>query len=132
MKEIKKIDSSDIVDYAIKFFPKYKLSNNPFEFVYAYFLDGVIIGFIDFSVIYEKAEINYIAVDEKYRRRGIAQELFDIFICNLKNIDSISLEVRCGNEKAISFYLKNGFKQVAIRENYYDGENAYLMVKEIR
>ena len=132
MREIKRINSTDILNYAINFFPKFRLSKNPFEFIYAYFLDGVIIGFIDFSIIYEKAEVNYIAVDEKYRGMGVAQELFDKFVSIVKNVDTVSLEVSCNNERAINFYLKNDFTKEAIRQNYYDGADAYLMVKKMK
>ncbi len=131
MKEIKKINPHDILGYGIKYFPNFKSSSNPFEFIYAYYLDGNIIGFIDFSIIYEKAEINYIVVSEEYRRKGIAQELLDYFISKLKGVSSVSLEVNVNNEGAIKFYLKNGFIKEAIRKNYYNGEDAYLMVKNL-
>lgn len=131
MEIIKKVNSVDILDYILDYFPDYKISNNPFEFTYAYYLGEDIVGFIDYSIIYEKAEINYIAVSLDYRRRGIAQKLFDNFISRLKNVDSVSLEVNVNNEEAINFYLKNGFVKETIRRNYYNGEDAYLMVKKM-
>ena len=130
MREIRKVDSYNIIDFITHYFPNFKISNSPFEFTYAYYLDGKVIGFINFSLIYEKAEINYIAVDDKYRRQGIGQELFDYFISNV-SVDTISLEVNCSNEKAINFYLKNGFIKEAIRKNYYNSDDAYLMVKKL-
>ncbi len=132
MGEIKEVKSSDIFDFALKYFPSFKISENPYEKIYAYFVNGNIIGFISFSIIYERAEIEYFVVKEEYRGKGIAQKLFDYLVFNVFDGGNISLEVRCNNERAINFYLKNGFKKVAIRENYYDGEDAYLMVKEIR
>lgn len=131
MEIIKKVNPNDILDYILKYFPDYKISDNPFEFIYAYYLDGNIIGFIDYSIIYEKAEINYIAVSLDHRRKGIAQKLFDSFVFRLKNIDNISLEVNVNNKEAINFYLKNGFVKETIRRNYYNGEDAYLMVKKM-
>ncbi|MBR3199364.1 MAG: GNAT family N-acetyltransferase [Bacilli bacterium] len=131
MKEIKKINPHDILDYGIKYFPNFRTGSNPFEFIYAYYLDGKMIGFIDYSIIYEKAEINYIAVSEEYRRKGIGEELLNYFISKLNGVSSVSLEVNVNNEGAIKFYLKNGFVKKAIRKNYYNGEDAYLMVKKL-
>jgi ribosomal protein S18 acetylase RimI-like enzyme len=47
------------------------------------------------------------------------------------NIESISLEVSVLNEAAIQLYLKHGFKVVSLRKAYYDGVDAYLMVKDM-
>ncbi len=75
-------------------------------------------------------EINYLVVDEEYRRRGIAQKLFDYVLCN-NSFESVSLEVRSNNDSAINFYLKNGFKVVSKRERYYGNIDGLLMVKEM-
>ena len=127
---IRDVKSSDILDFILKFFPNYKVSLDPYEKVYAYF-DDDIIGFISSSIIYERCEINYIAVEDNYRRRGIAQKLLEFVISN-NQFDSISLEVRADNKEAINFYLKNGFEKVSIREKYYGNVDGYLMVKKVR
>lgn len=126
---IRDVKSSDILDFILKFFPNYKVSLDPYEKVYAYF-DDDIIGFISFSIIYERCEINYIAVEDNYRRSGIAQKLLEFVISN-NQFDSISLEVRADNKEAINFYLKNGFEKVSIREKYYGNVDGYLMVKKV-
>ena len=43
----------------------------------------------------------------------------------------ITLEVRQSNITAVNLYKKNGFKQVAIRKNYYNNpiESAIIMTK---
>lgn len=91
-------------------------------------------GFLSYSLIYERIEINYIWVDSLYRRKGIGESLLHYLekISKDKNIENISLEVRCSNESAISFYLKNGFHIAAKRDKYYENEDGYLMVKEVR
>ena len=126
---IKEVNPKEILNFILKYFPNYKISSDPFEKVYAYF-DYDIIGFISFSSIYERCEINYIAVDEKYRRRGIAQKLLD-FCFNSNDFDNISLEVREDNVEAINFYLKKGFEKVSTRDNYYGSVDAILMVKKV-
>ena len=45
---------------------------------------------------------------------------------------NVNLEVRVSNVKAIALYQKFGFKNVAVRKRYYsNGEDAYLMIKEL-
>ena len=127
---IKEVKSSDILEFILRFFPNYKVSFDPYEKVYAYF-DDDIIGFISSSIIYERCEINYIAVKENYRRRGIAQKLLEFVISN-NQFNSISLEVRADNKAAINFYFKNGFEKVSVREKYYGDVDGYLMVKKVK
>lgn len=121
---------SDISDFVLKFFPDYRISSDLFEKIYAYF-DSKIIGFISCSFIYERCEINYIAVEKECRRMGIAQKLLDYVILN-NDFNSISLEVRVDNKEAVNFYLKNGFEIVSIREKYYGSVDGYLMVKKVK
>lgn len=127
---IKEVSSIELLDFILKFFPNYVVSSDPFEKIFAYY-DKDIVGFISISIIYERCEINYIAVEKEYRRRGIAKKLLDYVIkCN--DFDSISLEVKADNTEAIHFYLKNGFEKVSIRKNYYGSVDGYLMVKKVR
>ena len=44
---------------------------------------------------------------------------------------NITLEVRKDNIYAIKLYEKNGFKQVAIRKNYYNGIDGILMERKV-
>lgn len=127
---IKEVNSDEILEFVLKYFPKYIVSSDPFEKVYAYYIDSKIVGFISISSIYERCEINYIAVSESFRRRGFAQELLD-YIISKNSFNNISLEVREDNVGAINFYLKNGFKKVSIRKNYYGNVDGYLMVKKV-
>lgn len=85
-----------------------------------------IIGFLIYDDIYDRYEIEYIGVLEKFRNKGIGSKLME-YLDN-KNI---SLEVDVNNEYAIKLYEKHGFKKVSIRKNYYNGNDAYLMVKEV-
>ena len=47
------------------------------------------------------------------------------------NLTNITLEVRESNERARRFYLKNGFKEVTKRKNYYNDEDGILMIKNL-
>lgn len=91
------------------------------------------LGFIQYSIMYERAEVEYIFVKEEMRRKGIAQKLLSHMICDCKknNCNQITLEVRISNIEAIHFYEKNGFKTIHNRKNYYQKEDALLMEKVI-
>lgn len=125
---IKEIENYEILN--INF--DYKVSNdNPFVTLIGYYIDDNIVGFIDYSLIYDKIEINYIFVDEKYRKKGIAFKLFNYLFNEYSDIKNITLEVRKDNYAAINLYHKLGFIDVAIRNNYYNGIDGILMVKEM-
>lgn len=125
---IREISCADVLEFAGKFFSDFKNSSDPFEKIYGYFDNDDLIGFISISSIYERCEINYLAVSENYRRKGIAQKLFNRVI-GLNDYDSVSLEVRADNLIAINFYKKNGFKIVTVRHKYYGDIDGYLMVR---
>ena len=113
---------------------KYQLSeksfNNDFLKVLVY-EDKIIKGILVYQYIYDRIEIDYIIVDNKYRRCGIASKLLKFIETKHNNIKNITLEVRESNKEAINFYLKNGFKEVTKRKNYYNDEDGILMIKNL-
>jgi len=115
-----------------KYFHGYQISNDPFEKV-AVYSDKNIIGIISYSIIYERGEINYIVTLPGKRKKGIGGELLEYAINDMTNsgCTSISLEVESANQDAINLYLKHGFIKQGIRPNYYEGKDAYLMIKEV-
>ena len=90
-----------------------------------------VVGFLNYDLIYDRIEIDYIYVNPEYRKQGIASKLFKYMVENKKNIQNITLEVRKSNINAINFYKKHGFEEAATRENYYGSEDGILMVKEM-
>lgn len=101
---------------------------NPFNVyskVIVYKQDNDIKGILVYDEIYDRIEIDYILVLEEYRKKGIGTKLLKYF----NNNQNISLEVRKSNIVAIEFYKKNGFRVVAKREKYYNGEDALLMCR---
>ena len=98
------------------------------SFIYVYLIDNKVCGYLiilDSIYVYE---ILAIATVEKYRNKGIAQEL----LAKIR-IKNIFLEVRESNQTAINFYKKNKFKEISIRKNYYSKptENAIIMKLEV-
>ena len=108
----------------------YNEFNNPFVKFLIYELDKKIVGIIDYSFFDNRIEINYIIVDDKYKRMGLATKMLDFLIENNKNIENITLEVSSKNNVAIDFYHKNKFCDVSVRKNYYpDGVDAIMMIR---
>lgn len=132
---IELVDDLDLVlPFIRKYFLNFRYDSNPYERMFCYKKNNKIIAFISYSIIYERAELNYIVVDEKYRGKGIAQKLLDFALDDLKNnmVENFSLEVNVNNKDAIKLYLKNGFEIKTVRSNYYKDSDAYLMVLEVK
>ena len=90
------------------------------------------IGFILYDLIYDRAELNYIYVDDSYRNHGIASKMMDAMIkeCSDCNLSNITLEVNVNNSAAISLYKKYKFEICALRKGYYNGQDGYLMIRK--
>lgn len=109
----------------------YELKENPFSVLCVSEKENRIAGFIDWWILYEKAQVANIAVHPEFRKQGIAREMLKNCIrdAEKKGCETLSLEVRTGNEPAIVLYHSFGFIDAAIRRNYYEnGEDAILMV----
>lgn len=73
-----------------------------------------------------------IAVDPAFRRHGFGKYLLEYALAYARRLGAnrVELEVRTGNDAAITLYQKFGFEIKELLFGYYsDGEDAYLMVK---
>ena len=106
-----------------------EFNSNPFAHFVVYKNNGIILGYLYYSLIYDRIEINQFEVLEEYRNKKIGSSLLD-YLVNLGNYD-ITLEVRETNVPAISLYEKLGFEEAGIRKNFYEKpvENALIMWK---
>jgi ribosomal-protein-alanine N-acetyltransferase len=93
-------------------------------------VDNKNVAFVIFDVIYERCEIIDIYTKEEYRRKNIAFNLINEIIKDF-NIRNITLEVNINNKNAIKLYEKVGFKVASVRKGYYNGIDAFLMIKEV-
>ena len=112
----------------------YKLDKKSFDndFLKALvYEEDFIKGILIYQYLYDRIEIDYIIIDTEYRNLGIATKLLSFMENKYKNIKNITLEVRESNKEAINFYLKNGFKEVTKRRNYYKDEDGILMIKNL-
>ncbi len=95
---------------------------------------GKIIGYAIGQLKNNSGEFISLAVRPEFRQKGIGKELTNFLINHFKEKGGkeISLNVRTGNKIAISFYKNLGFKILKTIKNYYqNGEDAYLMKKEV-
>lgn len=107
-------------------------NNNPFTNYLVYLIDDKIVGFINYYVIYDRAEIVNFSVLKYFRNNKIGSKLLIEMIYNLPaDIKNITLEVRKDNDPAIHLYEKFGFKKVAVRKKYYNDVDGILMEKEM-
>lgn len=107
--------------------------------------DGEVVGYImcrieaglsNFGLggFIKKGHVVSIAVMPEHRRRGIGHALVTRAMegMRLYNAKQCYLEVRITNTPAISLYKKLGFKITRTIHGYYsDGEDAYVMTKEL-
>ena len=94
-----------------------------------YIKDGII-SCLSYTQLYESIEIEYIYTKDEYKKMGYASQLLSYLIDNNPGFN-LTLEVNINNQPAINLYGKMGFKIVAKRERYYNGETAYLMHRKV-
>jgi [ribosomal protein S18]-alanine N-acetyltransferase len=97
-------------------------------------VDGVVVGHAVVSAAGDDAELQRIAVDGAYRRRGLAGELLTAVESRAAadGATRLLLEVREDNTTAAAFYESRGFVEVGRRRGYYrDGAAAVVLGKEV-
>ena len=115
---------------------EYELKDNPFA-IYLKMIDkdsNEIMGYIGFWIKFEQAEITKVSIAKKYQ----GYKLSKLLMADAENrmrlaeCENSTLEVRVSNTVAINLYKSCGYKTVATRKKYYEnGEDAYLMLKEL-
>jgi ribosomal-protein-alanine N-acetyltransferase len=91
-------------------------------------------GYICVWVVGDELHINNIAVDPRWRRRGIAGGLLEAALerGRIRGVRRAFLEVRVSNVGAQALYRRYGFELAGVRKGYYDGpiEDAVIMRRE--
>ncbi|MFQ5735385.1 MAG: ribosomal protein S18-alanine N-acetyltransferase [Thermodesulfobacteriota bacterium] len=89
----------------------------------------VLAAYIIFWVVHGEAHILNIAVDPRFRGKGVAgrvlAEALDMMRAEL--VFEVFLEVRRSNMPARALYRRFGFKEVYERKGYYGDEDAIVM-----
>ncbi|MBR0385886.1 MAG: ribosomal protein S18-alanine N-acetyltransferase [Erysipelotrichaceae bacterium] len=116
---------------------EYELQENPYSGIWVLEEKGEIIGYYDLWIIFERAEIANIAVDKPYQQMGYGSLLLNHLEqqATASLCETISLEVRVSNEKALRLYRQHDFIIVNTKPGYYKDpsgyEDAYFMMKGI-
>ena len=92
-----------------------------------------ILGYIAVKYVLDEGEINIVATKKDSQRQGVATILLETAQKELleKGVNKLFLEVRRSNLNAQALYEKCGFKYIAVRENYYQGEEDALIMSKI-
>lgn len=97
--------------------------------------NGVLAGYIFCAFAFDEAHINTFAVKACYRRCRLGACLLESMINLLsdKGCRKLTLEVRASSLPAKNLYLKYGFKELAVRKNFYKSpcEDGILMGREL-
>ena len=91
-------------------------------------------GYVGSQTVLDETDMMNIAVHPDYRRCGVARQLVEELVADLKRRGSrcLTLEVRASNDPARKLYEKLGFQQIGLRKNYYRNprEDALILRKE--
>lgn len=106
---------------------------NPYARRIEFYDDDKVWGYADYSLIYDRIELDNIYVEESKRRNGIGNKLMSYLVAVAidNHVINITLEVRVSNECARNLYKKFGFREVALRKFYYGDEDGILMEKQV-
>ena len=88
-------------------------------------IDKRVVAYGGIWLILNEGHITNIAVKEGFRGQGLGGKIVEalIYYCKLKNIESMTLEVRKSNLVAQNLYKKYGFVDCGIRPSYYQDNN---------
>ena len=101
-----------------------------YEFELDYFIDESVVGYLKYEVTYEVVNVTDVYVDDKYRKQGIATELFN-YLFNSVKPEKFMLEVNENNLGAINLYKKFGFVTIHVRKKYYKDGDALIMESKV-
>ena len=92
---------------------------------------GKVMGLTVASLLPPQAELEIIAVDAQFQRRGLARRLFEELAAEVgkAGVREVILEVRASNLPALGLYRRLGFVETGRRPRYYQApaEDAVLM-----
>lgn len=109
---------------------KKEVDNNPFGKILVLKENNKIIGYLYYSDIYERCEINQFEIENIHRNCGKGKMLLKYLIDTVKK--DITLEVKEDNIPAIKLYENNNFIKTAVRKGYYNGVDGILMERKYK
>jgi ribosomal-protein-alanine N-acetyltransferase len=96
---------------------------------------GGVAGYAVYWWVLEQAELANLAVRADQQGRGLGGAILDqaLVMAGKQGIESVFLEVRVSNEAARRLYAGRGFRQISVREGYYQNpkEDALILVRSL-
>ena len=92
------------------------------------------VAFANYTVMGDHWYVNDFDVVENHRGRGIGRFLLDELATQARKagMSRLALHVNTRNERALQFYVRNGFKIIRVVQAFYDEDNdAYLLQKQL-
>jgi len=85
-------------------------------------VDGEVVGYAVLWCILDQGELANIAVDDRWRGRGIGGRLLNRVLdrARERGVKDLFLEVRESNTIARELYDRRGFEMIGVRRDYYD------------
>jgi [ribosomal protein S18]-alanine N-acetyltransferase len=91
--------------------------------------EGELIGYLICSRYHTVWHVMNVAIDGKFRRRGVATSLIEhLFSVTDSGGERYTLEVRVSNAEAIRMYESFGFRSAGIRRRYYHDNNEDALI----
>lgn len=91
---------------------------------------GVIIGLVTARKVKHTLHIGRLYIHPNYQRKGIGSQLMSAAIAYFSDIKTLQLECEKQNEKALSFYQKQGFNIVKEKEENVEGAKVKTVIME--
>ena len=97
-------------------------------------MDGVLAGYMAFSLIADEMEILNLAVHPEYRRQGLGEALLSrsLEISEANGTTKSFLDVKVSNDPALALYRKFGYKKIGVRKKYYPDTKEDALLFQVR
>ena len=105
--------------------------SSDYNYLFGYYEDNKLVGFIHITKSFEIVDIVNVVVDNLYRRKGIGTKLIDYVVNYFSDVSSFMLEVNVNNVAAIKLYEVNNFVVIHKREKYYGNDDALIMKRDV-
>jgi ribosomal-protein-alanine N-acetyltransferase len=91
---------------------------------------GLVVGHAGIMYVLNDGHVTTVAVDPQWQGRKIATRLVSTLCLHARarKATALTLEVRVGNERAITLYRRFGFAPAGVRKNYYAETNEDALV----
>lgn len=94
-------------------------------------LRGELIGGATGRVHFSQFYLDNLWVREEFRAKGVGENIHRHVVACAKNCGCRRIQLNTLNPRAVTFYLRLGYRTLAVIENYVDGFNLSYMAKGI-